>query len=168
MRLAAPASVVAAALACGCSSQWFEGYEHSDIAHTDVVIRTEPSGAQIYMTLLESPNTHTTVEARLLDGLSPVRQPIEYDHVDTLWERQQNYGSNMREQMGTIAQILTFPVWAVASLFHYREEKHRHEYGSNTFLVTAHVKGREDAETTIVLEGEAEKRVLLKLPPEVK
>jgi len=168
MRAAAPACVVAAALACGCSSQWYAGAEHSDIARTDVVIRTEPTGAKLVMTRFNSADSTTPLEVKELPGHSPVNQPIEYDHTDTLYERQSNYGAHMREDMSTVVQILTFPVWAVASFFHYRDEKHRHQYGNNAFTVSAHLPGRENAEVKVVLEGEAEHPVLLLLPPELK
>ncbi len=157
--------VAAAALAAGCNSQWFPGFSHSDIARTDVVIRTEPPGATIVMTRVDASSQASSPDTLRLPTPSPVRQPIEYDHVETLYERQNNYGAQMREGMHPVVQVLTFPVWAVASFFHFREEKHRHEYGNNKYVVTAQMPGRDDAEQSIVLEGEAEHPVLLKLPP---
>jgi hypothetical protein len=168
MRIAAPVAVVAAALLCGCNSQWFPGYAHEDIARTDLTIRTEPPGATVVMTRVESAGDPTPTETKKLPAPSPVLQPVEYDHVETLYQRQSNYGTQMREGMGPVMVVLTFPIWAIASIFHYSEEKHVHEYGHNTFVVSAYAPGREDAETTIVLEGEAKKDVLLKLPPVAK
>ncbi len=153
MRSAAPLTLVAAAVAGGCTSQWFPGYAHPDIAKTDLVIHTEPTGATLLM------------DGTKLGKPAPVRLPIEYAHVDTLYERQSNYGVQMREDMGPVLTVLTFPVWLVASFFHFTEQKHRHTYGHNTFVVTAYAPGREDAEITVVLEGEAEKQIVLKLPP---
>ena len=168
MRSGAKVAVAAVLVAGGCSSQWYPGYAHPNIARTDVVIRTEPSGATIVMTRVGESGQPWTVESRKLQSVSPVRQPIEYDHVETLYERQQNYGADMREGMHPVLQVLTFPVWAVASFFHFRQEKRRHEYGNNKFVVMAYLPDREDAEETIVLEGEAEHPVLLKLPPQQK
>jgi len=154
----AVAAVGAASLAAlgGCSSQWFQVYAHPDIARTDLVVRTEPAGATVVL---------VAEDGAKRQEVAPFRVPIEYDHVETMYERQNNYGSQMREGMSPVVQVLTFPVWGIASFIHFREEKRRHEYGHNKFAATAFASGRADAEETIVLEGEAEHPVTLKLPP---
>jgi hypothetical protein len=162
------AALAALLVAGGCSSQWYPGYAHPTIARTDVIVRTEPSGAEIYMSHLEESGYGVASEVRKLPSPSPVRQPIDYDHVETQYQRQSNYGAKIREDMHPVLQVLTFPVWAVASFFHFREEKRRHEYGNNKFIVTAYMPGREQADKTIVLEGEAEHPVFLELPPEAE
>jgi hypothetical protein len=122
--------VAGALLATGCTSQWYPGFERRDIVRTDVEIRTEPPGATIYMngTKLASP--------------SPLRQPIEYDHVERLYERQNN----------------------VAMVYHYKEDLRRHEYAGNRYKFEARLPGYYDTAEEVVLEGEAQKVVTIKLP----
>ena len=140
-----------ALLAAGCSSQWFEVTSNNDIVRTDIVIRTEPAGATL-----------------TFDGVrqikpTPIRLPVEYDHIETLYERQANYGSRMREGMSGFVEVLAFPVWGIASFFHYRNETRRHTYGGNIHTILAEMTGRDDAQATVTLEGEAEHPVTLKL-----
>jgi hypothetical protein len=89
---------------------------------------------------------------------------VNYNHVETVWERQTNAGITMREGMSPVVKVLTFPVWAIASIFHSSEEIRRHEYGNNVHTVTAYCPGHDEAQETIKLEGEAEHEVRLVLP----
>ena len=111
----------------GCTSQWYLQFETSDLVTTDVVVRTVPEGATI--------SVDGATQAK-----SPVRIPIEYDHIEQLWSRQAN-------------KLL---------LFHYREDLRRHVYGHNKHVITAILRGHEDAEREIVLEGEDE--VIVEIP----
>jgi hypothetical protein len=151
MRSALAAAVVAALLAGGCQSQWLEETSHEDIARTDVIITTTPSGATVFF------------NDKKQAAPAPIRIPVEYTHVATLLERQNNYGARMREGMGPVLTVLTFPVWAVASLFHFEERMMRHEYGGNVHKVTTYLPGFDDAEQTITLQGEADHPVDLTL-----
>ena len=153
MRLAGRLVPIAALVAAGCTTQWYEVNSYPDIARTDLVIRTEPSGALLIF------------DGRREEKSSPVRLPVEYDHVETLYERQYSDGTRMREGMNPILQVLTFPVWGIASFFHYREELHRHTYGNNVHTILAAKSGYEEAEETVTLEGEAEHPVTLQLTP---
>ena len=139
-----------ALLAAGCSSQWYPGVTHSDIARTEIVIRSDPTGAVI------------TFDGRQQPSPAPIRIPVEYSHSDTLYERQSNHGAAMRESMAWPFQILTFPVWMVASFFHFKEELRRHEYGGNVHVIDAHLPGYDDERVNITLEGQGE------LPVDVK
>jgi hypothetical protein len=143
---AAPAALlaVAAMATAGCQSQWVAGARREDIARTDVVVRTTPPGAVIFF------------NDKKMSAPSPIRIPVEYTHAQTQYLRQNNYGSRMRENMSTVVEIVTFPVWAVASLFHFEEQKLRHEYGGNVHNITTYLPGYEDGETTVTLEGEAD------------
>lgn len=141
----------AALLAAGCSSQWYPGVQHSDVARTDVVIHTVPEGATIEF------------GGRRQSAPSPIRVPVNYDHTVTMYERQSNHGASMREGMSPVVQVLTFPVWAIASFFHYREEMKRHEYGGNVHEIVARLAGYAEARQTVRLEGEAEVPVTLTL-----
>jgi hypothetical protein len=141
----------AAALATGCSTQWYPGYSKRDVVRTDVVIRSEPRGATITFNGVRQPVP------------APIRIPVEYDHTETRYERQSNYGQRMREDMGPVLSIVTFPVWMVASLFHYKEDLRRHEYGGNRHVIDAWLKGYDDAHEEILLEGEGEHPVDIKL-----
>lgn len=151
-RAAHVAALAAAVLAAGCSSQWYPGFSKADVARTDVIVRTEPEGATVLF--------NGVVQKQV----SPIRIPVDYDHVETVYERQTNAGLAMREGMSPLAQVLTFPVWAVASFFHYSEDVRRHEYGNNVHTVSAYAPGRDEVQETIRLEGEAEREVRLVLP----
>jgi hypothetical protein len=140
-----------ATLAAGCTSQWYPGVSHHDIARTDVVISSEPAGASLEF------------DGKKLEAPAPVRLPVEYTHTETQYERQSNYGISMRKDMSTPVAILTFPIWAVASLFHYKEQLRRHDYGGNVHVITAFVHGYDEGREEIKLEGEAEKVVTFKL-----
>ncbi len=142
----------AAILAAGCSSQWYPGFAKADVAHTDVVVRTEPAGATVLFNGVEQ------------SAKSPIRIPVKYNHVETVWVRQTNAGITMREGMSPLVQVLTFPVWLVASFFHSAEEIRRHEYGGNVHTVGAYSAGHDETQETIKLEGEAEHEVRLVLP----
>jgi hypothetical protein len=141
-RLAALAGTIA--LAAGCQSQWLPGMSIPDIARTDVIIRTTPPGAIVFF--------NDTKQA----APTPIRIPVEYAHVVTVYDRQNNYGARMREGMSTIVEIVTFPVWAVASLFHFDEQMKRHEYGGNIHTISTFLPGYDDTSQTITLEGEAD------------
>jgi hypothetical protein len=145
--------LAAALLAAGCTSQWYEGPSTRDVVLTDVVIHTEPEGADILVDDVKQ------------TARSPIRLPVRYDHTATIWERQTNAGRQMREDMGPVMTILTCPVWLVASLFHEKEELLRHTYEGNVHNVTALMPGRDQADLTVTLKGEAEKVVTLKLVP---
>jgi len=133
-----------AAMAAGCQSQWVGGMTRTDIARTDVIIKTTPPGALIFF------------NDKKQSAPAPIRIPVEYTHVVTVYDRQNNYGAHMREGMSTVVTVLTFPVWAVASLFHYDEQMLRHEYGGNTHTITTYLAGYDDTAQTITLEGEAD------------
>ena len=152
MRPARIAALACVTLAAGCSSQWYAGNSKRDIARTDVIIHTQPEGATVVF------DGHAQPEP------SPIKIPVEYDHVETVWERQSNYGTRMLDGMNPIVAVLTFPVWAVASFFHYREDTRRHEYGGNSHVISAYIPGRDEAQETITLEGEAQVTVNLSLP----
>jgi hypothetical protein len=76
---------------------------------------------------------------------APVRIPVEYNHVEQMWTRQTN----------------------TLLLFHHAEDRRRHVYGENRHTVSAHLPGHDDAEQVLVLEGEDEIEVLLRLQPSV-
>lgn len=142
----------AAILAAGCSTQWYPGFSKADIARTDVIVRTEPPGATVLFNGVVQKET------------SPIRIPVDYNHVETVWERQTNAGIAMREGMSPVVKVLTFPVWAIASFFHYAEDTRRHEYGNNVHTVSAFCPGHDEVEQSVKLEGEAEHEVRLVLP----
>jgi hypothetical protein len=143
--------VLAALAAAGCSSQWYPGYAHQDICRTDIVIRTVPEGATIRFDDKQQPSP------------APIRIPIEYDHTETMWERQTNAGEDMRESMHPVFQVLTFPVWGIASFFHHKESLRRHEYGGNKHAVSALLPGFDEGYEEITLAGEAEFPLTMKL-----
>jgi hypothetical protein len=144
--------VAAVALsAAGCQSQWVPGVRREDIARTDVVVTTTPAGATIFF------------NDKKMIAPSPIRIPVEYTHAETMWERQSNYGARMREDMSTVVTVLTFPVWGIASFFHFTEKRMRHEYGGNVHHITTYLPGYEDSEETITLQGEADRAVELPL-----
>jgi hypothetical protein len=142
---------VVALAAAGCTSQWYEGPSTRDVVTTDVVVHTEPEGATILFNGKEQ------------KAPSPIRVPVRYDHTTTMWERQTNAGESMREGMGTLTTILTFPIWGIASFFHSKEEVLRHTYEGGTHQVTALLPGYDQADETVTLKGEAEKTVTIPL-----
>ena len=143
--------LVAALLAAGCTSQWYEGPSTRDSVLTNVVIHTDPEGAEILVNDVKQ------------KAKSPIRLPVRYDHIATIWERQTNAGRQMRDGMGPVLTILTFPVWMVASLFHEKEELVRHTYEGNVHDVTALMPDRDQADVTVTLQGEAEKVLTIPL-----
>ena len=152
MRSVRTALLLIACAAAGCSSQWYPGNAKRDIVRTDLLIETTPPGATVVF------------DGKTLPETSPLILPIEYDHVETEYERQTNAGQSMRESMGPVLTVLTFPVWMVASLFHSRQTRRRHEYGGASHVVSAYIPGRDDAQEAITLEGEAKRTVKLTLP----
>lgn len=145
------AVLAAALLAAGCTSQWYEGPATEDYVTTNVVIHTDPEGAEILF-------NDVVQKAK-----SPLRIPVRYGHAATIWERQTNAGTKMREGMGPVLTVITFPVWLVASVFHQKEEIVRHTYEDNVHTVTALMPGRDQADQTLTLKGEAEMTVNLPL-----
>ena len=145
--------LTAALLAAGCTSQWYEGPKTEDTVTTNVVIHTVPEGATIVF------------DERELSARTPLRVPVRYDHAATTWERQTNVGQQMRDGMGPVLTVLTFPVWLVASFFHEKEEVLRHTYEGNVHSVTALMDGRDQADETLTLAGEAEKVLNITLVP---
>ena len=142
--------LVAAALGA-CQSPWYRQQEHGEIVTTHVIIHTEPAGATVYF--------NGTRQAA-----APVDIPVEYHHVEELWVRQNNHGARMREGWSKLVTFVTFPIWGVASFFHYEDQVRRHVYGGNRHTVSASLKGHQEAFEKIELEGEAEVRVDLTLP----
>jgi hypothetical protein len=147
VRFALAAAPLAAA---SCQSQWYKVDFDIDKVVTNVVVRTEPSGAMVYL------------DSKRMDT-APVRIPIAYSHEVSLWERSTNAGASIRESTGTLGTILLFPIWLPASFFHYAEEMKRHEYGGNVHRITAHTDAGDEAEEKIVLQGEADVTVTLRL-----
>ena len=138
------AVLAAALLAAGCTSQWYEGPATQDYVTTNVVVQTDPQGAEILF------------DDVVQKAKSPLRIPVRYKHAATTWERQTNAGTKMREGMGPVLTVITFPVWLVASVFHQKEEILRHTYDNNVHTVTALMPGRDQADQTLTLKGEAE------------
>jgi len=153
-----PAKALLATLALaapGCAGSWFRQGETRDIVLTHVVVDTDPPGATVAFNGIRMER-------------APVRIPVEYDHVTEHYARQSNYGLRMREATGTLGTILLFPVWLPASLFQVRELKRRHVYGGNRHTVTATADAHRDAAQEIILEGEEEVLVTLRLAPIAK
>jgi hypothetical protein len=134
-------------LAAGCQTQWYSVGTTRDVVRTDVVIRTRPPGAEIRF------------DDKLMSAKSPIRIPVEYDHAETLYERQTNYGADLREDKGTLAQVLLAPLWIPMSLFHHRQELRRHEYGGHLHTVAASLEGYAPTSAAITLDGESERTV---------
>lgn len=151
MKLVRLAIVLSAVSLASCTSQWYPGSAVRDIAKSDIVIRSEPPGATILFNGKRQPSP------------APIRIPVEYSHSETLYERQTNSGVAMRESMGPVLSIVLFPVWMVASLFHYKEDVRRHEYGGNHHVIDAHLLGYDDLREEITLEGQSEFPVTLTL-----
>lgn len=134
-RAALAAACAAAAALGGCHSQWYQEGSRTEIVRTDVVVRTEPAGATVYF------------NGKRMDR-APVRIPVEYDHTIEQWVRQSNAS----------------PSWSpTAILTHAKEEMKRHVYEGNRHKVTASMDGYDDATSDLLLEGEAEVDVVLKL-----
>ena len=144
------ATAVLAIAATGCQSQYYLQMESPNKLTTDVVIRTEPSGADIRWN-------------DVAIGRSPLRMPVEYNHTEQLWTRQTNVGARLREEWGTLGTIIGFPIWLPASLFHETEDVRRHVYGNNVFEVTARMRDHADTYRTVTLEGEDEVEVRIRL-----
>jgi hypothetical protein len=136
-------ALVGALLLTGCQSQWYMQHEVQNLITTEVVIHSDPEGGRIRW-------------QNVPIGRTPVRLPVEYDHVEQLWTRQNNYGARMREDMGTVVTVLTFPVWMIASFFHTTEDRRRHLYGGNEFTVSISKSGYAIEERDVKLEGEDE------------
>jgi hypothetical protein len=115
----------------GCTSQWYMGGERAELVTTVVRVDTEPQGAVVYFNGVRQ-------------AAAPVRIPVEYDHVEQLWSRQNN-------------RFL---------VYHYREDRRRHVYGNNVHTVAAHLPGHVEAEQVVTLEGQEEVAVTLRLPRE--
>jgi hypothetical protein len=150
-----PRGVTAAALAlllAGCQSQWIQQGEHSEVVRTELLVRTEPTGAMVSLN-------------RTKMDVAPVRIPIEYEHVTEQWFRQSNYGEHLRDSTGVVGTILLFPIWLPASLFHGKQEMKRHVYASNLHTVKAQLDGYYPAEQQVELKGEEQVDVLLALTP---
>jgi hypothetical protein len=151
MTLRGFALAAAAALTlAGCQSQYYLQNESHNLLTTDVIVRTEPSGAEIRWNDVSI-------------GKSPLKMPVEYDHVEELWTRQTNVGARLREDWGTFGTIIGFPIWIPASFFHETEDVRRHKYGNNEFEITARMRGHNDEYRTIKIEGEEELEVRMVL-----
>ena len=140
-----------ALLLAGCQSQYYLQNESANLLTTDVVIHTEPSGADIRWN-------------DVAIGKSPLKMPVEYDHVEQVWTRQQNVGARLREDWGTFGTIVGFPIWIPASFFHETQDIRKHVYGHNEFEVTPRMRGYADEYRKVKLEGEdaVEVRLILK------
>lgn len=144
------ALAAAGTAAAGCQSQWYLQQEHEQIVRTEVLVRTEPSGATVWF-------DKTRIDT------SPVVIPVEYAYTTEQWERQTNMGAVYREQWGIVGTILLFPIWIPASFFHTREEMKRHVYAGNRHEIRATTQAAE-ASQTVELAGEARIEVTLTLP----
>lgn len=151
-RAAARAVLSLAVLAAaGCQTQWYQVDVEEERVITNVVVRTVPAGATVYL------NDRRMERA-------PVRIPMSYLHETSLWERQSNVGAQIRESTGIVGTILLFPVWLPASFFHTREELMRHVYGSNVHRLRARFDDGSESEKELRLEGEAEVEVEIAAP----
>lgn len=143
---------LALCLALGaCQSQWFMEHDQSEIVTTNVLVFTQPEGARVDLN-------------GVYQADAPVRIPIEYSHTEQLWSRQTNAGARMREGMSPVVQVLTFPVWLIASVFHSTEDVRRHVYDGNRHSVRASAPQHQELTRVVQLEGEDEIRVELVLP----
>ncbi len=137
-------------LAAACTSQWYPGIEHTERVRTDVVIRSDPSGAVITFNGKQQ-------------APAPILIPVVYDHTETLYERQSNYGARMREDMSPVVEVLTFPIWLIPSFFHFTEQRRVHSYENNKHVVSAYLEGYDEAVQEITLEGQERFPVDVKL-----
>ena len=137
-------------LLAGCQSQWFLVTQRNDLVTTDLLVRTEPTGAPVSFNGVEMER-------------APFRLPVEYDHEEKLYERQTNVGAQLREDWGTVGTIIGFPIWGPASAFHRTEERRVHVYGRNRHVISASLGGYDEAWQELVLEGEDEIEVSLEL-----
>ena len=143
-------ALAGALLLTGCQSQWIFQHKVDNLITTDVLIQSDPAGGSIQWDNVGI-------------GRTPVRLPVEYYHSEQLWSRQSNYGASMRQDMGAIVTVLTFPVWAIASIGHFTEDRRRHVYGNNRFTVKVEKTGYTPTERTVELEGEDEVSVSVRL-----
>jgi hypothetical protein len=143
-------ALTGALLLAGCKSQWYQQHEVHNLITTEVTLRSEPSGANI------------TWQNQSI-GRTPARMPVEYDHTEQLWSRQVNQGELMREDMGPVVKILTFPVWGIASFFHTTQDRRRHVYSGNMFDVVVTKPGYQSASRQVELQGEDEVDVSFRL-----
>ena len=150
MRTTWAIAATAAVALTGCQSQWYLQNESHNLLTTDVFVNTEPQGAEIRWDDVSI-------------GPAPLRMPVEYDHVEQLWTRQNNVGARMREDWGTFGTIVGFIIWIPASLFHETEDRRVHVYGHNEFEVTARMRGYNDEYQDVKIEGEDEVHVRLRL-----
>ena len=67
-------SVVLLLALAGCQSQWYLQHDRPELATTDVIVRTDPSGAAVSLNGVPQ-------------NVAPVRIPIEYHHVEQLCPR---------------------------------------------------------------------------------
>ena len=143
-------ALVGALLLTGCKSQWYQQHEVHNLVTTEVMLRSEPPGATIQW-------------ENVSIGKTPARLPVEYDHTEQLWTRQVNQGELMREDMGPVVKVLTFPIWGIASFFHTTQDRRRHVYGGNEFTVRMTLPGYQDAERQVQLQGEDEVDISMRL-----
>jgi hypothetical protein len=136
-----------------CQTQFFLQHDQSDLVTTNVLVESVPTGGWVSF-----------------DGVgqaaAPVRIPVQYTHTEQVWSRQTNHGASMRENWSTVGVVLGFPIWGIASFFHYTETVRRHVYSGNRHEVTATMKGRSERTRTLELQGEDEIRVELELVAE--
>ena len=147
---AAAWAALTALTATGCQSQWYLQQEHEQVVRTEVLVRTDPTGATVWF-------DKTRIDT------SPVVIPVEYAYTTEQGERQTNVGAQMREDLGIVGTILLFPIWIPASFFHTRDEMKRHVYGSNRHVISARTDAAQ-AEQTIELAGETRVEVTIALP----
>ncbi|MCG3134403.1 MAG: hypothetical protein HMLKMBBP_01709 [Planctomycetes bacterium] len=137
--------------ASACQTPWVEDGRAEDVVETNVVIRSEPSGAMIHF------------NGKRQDA-APIRIPVRYPHVTEQWARSSNFGASIREGTGVVGTILLLPIWIPASFVQYRETIKRHRYGGNVHVIRATFADRTEREETVTLDGEAEVTVTL-VPP---
>lgn len=146
----APA-VLAAVLAAGCQTSWVMDDARQETVETQVVIRSEPTGAMIRF------------NGRKQDA-APIRIPVRYTHQTEQWARSSNYGASIRESTGIVGTLLLIPVWLPASFVQFRDQMKRHTYGGNEHVVLGTFADGSESERTVKLEGEAEVTVTLTPP----
>ena len=151
-RLSALTLLAVLATAPACQTQWFQVTANEDTVTTTVRVRSNPTGAKIL-------RNETDI------GPAPLDMPVRYPHKTSLWERQTNLGATLRDSWGTVGTIIGFPIWLPASLIHLKEEKYRHEYGSNRFVLSALLPGYDEGWREVDLNGEDEIDVVFDLTP---
>lgn len=140
-RSAVLALALVLAAATGCQTPWILEEERPELVRTDVRIESGPPGAMVSLNGVQQDR-------------APLIIPIEYHHVEQLWARQNNAGAAMREDWPVWAQVIGFPVWGIASFFHFAEENRRHVYGANRHVVSAYLRDHRETIREITLEGE--------------